>query len=58
MSPATHWTVFVGDDDGQRQVEDICEVSLLPTEIDFRTGQMTFTNQQSCTSLTIGLTCR
>jgi hypothetical protein len=58
MSPTTHWTVYVGDDDGSpRMVDDICEVAPLPSDSDFAAGGMTFTTEESCTRLTIQLTC-
>lgn len=58
MSPATGWTVFVGDDDGSpRLVQDICEVSPAPTASDFAAGALTFSSQGSCTRLTLQLSC-
>ena len=58
MSANTRWTVYVGDDDGAfAKFQDVCEVAPLPKTADFVAGLMTFTNVDSCKSLTLKLTC-
>jgi hypothetical protein len=57
-SQAAPWSIQVIDDDGSTQGTDpICSVSPTLTATAFSAGSVTFSNVESCTSLSIGLEC-
>jgi hypothetical protein len=57
MSQATPWSIFVGDDDGSLAAESICKISPQLASADFAAGNVTFSNVQLCTSVSIRLVC-
>ncbi len=56
MSQAGFWSILVADQDGMTS-DGICEVFPPLTATNFANGTVVFSNAQSCTKLTLRLTC-
>jgi hypothetical protein len=57
MSQAMPWSITVSDDDESITSDVACKVTPELTAAEFAAGAITFTNVQSCTKLTVHLTC-
>lgn len=57
MSQAMPWSITVSDDDDRMTSDPACTVTPQLTAADFAAADVTFTNVQSCTKLSVHLTC-
>lgn len=57
MSQNTYWAIVVYDDDERGGYDYVCRVVPQLSASDFVSGDVTFSNVQSCTSLNVHLTC-
>jgi hypothetical protein len=57
MSQAMPWSITVSDDDERISSDLVCKVTPQLTTADFAAGDVTFTNVQSCTKLSVHLIC-
>jgi hypothetical protein len=57
MSQAMPWSITVSDDDERVTSDLACKVTPELTAAEFTAGEVTFTNVESCTKLSVHLTC-